>query len=275
MLEIRLYGAVARSPHFFPPSQYLGARTARSNDWSVPARGTHWSVGVQRRKRHAGRKGKRHERSKQAIWLRISRRRRPAGCRQHGEIFQFECHARRFTVDTDAEAVWASLSSRLRCLSGRAELRVPAADCKSRVLASDHAISDGDVIEARAAHAAGSESHDGVEAERERTVSVSRTCRARRSGSITSASAAERTSSAPARQATPAGARPQSAPGAPGYRGLGEPRQRTGGRGAARRATGKRAAKAAKRSPGHSRDTRRKRYPQLIQNTELSPPERV
>ena len=27
---------------------------------------------------------------------------------------------------------------------------VPAADCKSRVLASDHAISDGDVIKARA-----------------------------------------------------------------------------------------------------------------------------
>jgi hypothetical protein len=79
----------------------------------------------------------------------------------------------------DAEAVQASLSSRLRCLSGSGGLRVPAADCKSRVLASDHAISDGDVIEARAAHATGNEARAAAEAAQEHAAS--------RTASVTSA----------------------------------------------------------------------------------------
>ena len=73
-------------------------------------RGTQRSVGTQPWECHAGRKGKQDKGSKQAIWLRIFRRRRLVECGQHGEILLFECHVHRPSNDGDAEAVRTSSS---------------------------------------------------------------------------------------------------------------------------------------------------------------------
>jgi hypothetical protein len=151
----------------------------------------------------------------------------------------------------DAEAVQASLSSRLRCLSGSGGLRVPAADCKSRVLASDHAISDGDVIEARAAHAQATRRVLLPRRRRSTLRAALRASRARRTA--TGEQAWARPQRTPPISSTRHGQNRESRP--PGARDYGAPPSGAGARAGDGKAKGQGRETIAGTQPGHSPET--------------------